>query len=160
MRKNIVEIKIGILAERKDKLLLIKELNNSDGKYYWNIIKGTFEPTKDINFFETAKRECKEEGGIEVKLTNLVNIIYLSKMDRNIIQFNFRALIKKRTPKLLRRNQPKIKDEDIIETKFFTKNELKEIKKREFMDIRTFLTIKDWLENKKKGLKIFRFINQ
>jgi len=32
-------IKVGVLIENKRKqLLLIKELNNSDGKYYWNTI--------------------------------------------------------------------------------------------------------------------------
>ena len=40
MKKNVeVKNKIGVLVENKGKLLLIKELNSSDGKYYWNIIK-------------------------------------------------------------------------------------------------------------------------
>jgi len=152
-------IKIGVLVEKNNELLLIKELNNSNGKYYWNIIKGTFEPVKDKDFFKTAERECKEEAGIKIKLTRLINIIYLNKKDRRVIQFNFRALIKKGIPRLLSENQNKIKDEDIIEIKFFSKEELKKIKKSEFINIRAFLTVRDWLKNGEKDLKIFKFIN-
>jgi len=152
MEKDITKIKIGVLAIERNKLLLIKELNSSDGKYYWNIIKGTFEPTKDKDFFEAAKRESREEAGIEIKLVNLINIVYLRKRDRKIIQFNFKALIKKSTPKLSIKNQYKVKNEDIMKVKFFTKNELKKMKKQEFINIRTFLTIRDWIENKNKNL--------
>jgi len=152
MEKDITKIKIGVLAIERNKLLLIKELNSSDGKYYWNIIKGTFEPTKDKDFFEAAKRESREEAGIEIKLVNLINIVYLRKRDRKIIQFNFKALIKKSTPKLSIKNQYKVKNEDIMKVKFFTKKELKKMKKQEFINIRTFLTIRDWIENKNKNL--------
>jgi len=152
MGKDITKIKIGVLAIERNKLLLIKELNSSDGKYYWNIIKGIFEPTKDKDFFEAAKRESREEAGIEIKLVNLINIVYLRKRDRKIIQFNFKALIKKSTPKLSIKNQYKVKNEDIMKVKFFTKKELKKMKKQEFINIRTFLTIRDWIENKNKNL--------
>ena len=152
MEKDITKIKIGVLAIERNKLLLIKELNSSDGKYYWNIIKGIFEPTKDKDFFEAAKRESREEAGIEIKLVNLINIVYLRKRDRKIIQFNFKALIKKSTPKLSIKNQYKVKNEDIMKVKFFTKKELKKMKKQEFINIRTFLTIRDWIENKNKNL--------
>jgi len=152
MEKDITKIKIGVLAIERNKLLLIKELNSSDGKYYWNIIKGIFEPTKDKDFFEAAKRESREEAGIEIKLVNLINIVYLRKRDRKIIQFNFKALIKKSTPKLSIKNQYKVKNEDIMKVKFFTKKKLKKMKKQEFINIRTFLTIRDWIENKNKNL--------
>jgi|AntAceMinimDraft_9_1070365.scaffolds.fasta_scaffold120873_2 ADP-ribose pyrophosphatase YjhB (NUDIX family) len=160
MEKDTTKIKIGVLVEKNNKLLLIKELNSSNGKYYWNIIKGTFESTRDKDFFKTAKRECKEEAGIEIKLIRLINVIYLNKKYRRVIQFNFIALIKKGIPRLLSKKQHKIKNEDIIEIKFFTKNEIKKIKKSEFIDIRAFLTVRDWLGDGKKGLEIFKFINQ
>ncbi|MEK7566338.1 MAG: NUDIX hydrolase, partial [Patescibacteria group bacterium] len=72
-------IKVGVLVGNKNKLLLIKELNDSNGKYYWNIIKGTFEPKKDRDFLETAKRECKEETGVSVKIKYLQSIMYVHK---------------------------------------------------------------------------------
>lgn len=160
MKNDVIKIKVGVLAENRNRLLLIKELNNSNGKYYWNIIKGTFEPNKDKDFFESAKRECKEEAGIKVKLTHLLSVMYLVKKNKYIIQFNFIALAQKGIPKIPRINHQKMRNEDIVELKFFTKNELKKMKRQKFMNERAFLAVNEWLKNKKSDLKIFKFINQ
>ena len=39
-------VKVGVLIEHQNKLLLIKERCRRDQKYYWNIIKGTLEPDR------------------------------------------------------------------------------------------------------------------
>jgi ADP-ribose pyrophosphatase YjhB (NUDIX family) len=159
MKNDIIKIKVGILVENKNRLLLIKESNDPDDKYYWNIIKGSFEPDKDKDFFESAKRECEEEAGIKVKLTHLLNVMYLNKRDMYIIQFNFIALIQKGVPKVAKINHQKMRNEDITELKFFTKSELKKMKKQEFINERAFLAVNEWLKNKRNNLKIFKFIN-
>ncbi len=162
MRNNTIKIKIGILVENKGKLLLIKELNSKDGKYYWNIVKGTFESDKDNNFLESAIRECKEEAGIEVKVTDLLNIMYLSDKtkDKYVIQFNFIASIKKGALKLTKKDEQRKRSEDIIKLKFFSKNDLKKIKKNEFMNERAHLAVKEWLKNTRYNLGLFKFINK
>lgn len=153
--KKPIKIKIGILVENKGKLLLIKELNSKDGKYYWNIIKGTFEPEKDKDFFKTAKRECREEAGISVRVNYLQSIMYLRR--KNVIQFNFLALIQKGVPKILKIDDQKKENENIIELKFFNKKELKKIKKREFMNERAFMAVKNWLKGINNNLSMFSF---
>ncbi|MDD5289963.1 MAG: NUDIX hydrolase [Patescibacteria group bacterium] len=155
-------IKIGILVEHQNKLLLIKELNSSDGKYYWNIIKGTFESDKDKNFISAAVRECKEEARIGIKVKHLLNIIYLSDKNKNkyVIQLNFIADIIKGLPKLAKKDSQKKLNEDIIELKFFTKKELKKLKKSDLMNERSFFVVRDWLKSKRYNLDVFLFINK
>ena len=160
--KESIKTKIGILVVNNEKLLLIKELNSKDGKYYWNIVKGTFEPDKDDNFIESAIRERKEEAGIDVKITGLLNIIYLSDKTKNkfVIQFNFIAAIEKGTPELASKDEQQGRSEDIIELRYFTKNDLKKIKKEEFMNERAYLAVSEWLKNIKYKTNIFKFINK
>ena len=140
-------IKIGVLIENKNKLFLIKELNDSNGKYYWNIIKGTFEPEKDRDFLETAKRECKEEAGISVKINYLQSIMYLKRKDT--LQFNFGASIKKGIPKVPKDKEQKKRSENIMEIKFFNKKELRIMKEKDFMNERAFKAIENWIKGKR-----------
>lgn len=153
----ITKIKIGVLVENKGKLLLIKELNNHNGKYYWNIIKGTFEPEKDRNFLETAKRECKEEAGASVKIKYLQSIMYVHK--KNTTQFNFGASIKKCIPKVPKPSDQKKRNENIIKVKFFNKKELRIMKEKDFMNKRAFLATKDWVRSKRHDLGILNFFD-
>lgn len=160
--KESIKTKIGILVENNGKLLLIKELNSKDGKYYWNIVKGTFEPDKDNDFIEAAIRECKEEAGIDVKIISLLNIIYLSDKTKNkfVIQFNFIAAIEKGNPQLAGKGEQRGRSEDIIELKYFTKSDLKEIKKDEYMNERAYLAVSEWLKNIAYKTDIFKFISK
>jgi hypothetical protein len=91
----------------------------------------------------------------------LLNIIYLSDKNKNkyVIQFNFIASIIKGLPKLAKKAAQKKLNEDIIELKFFTKNELKKIKKSNFMNERSFLAVKEWLKGKKYNLSVLMFTN-
>ena len=122
-----------------------------DNSYHWNIIKGTFEPEKDKDFIETAKRESREEANASINVVGLLNILYLRKNKRSFIQFNFVAnLIGSKFHISQRHKQRKFrKDEDIAEVKMFTKKEVKNIRKGDFIGERTYITIKDWLKNKK-----------
>jgi len=80
-----IKIKVGVLVQKKNKLLLIKELDASRKQHYWNIIKGTFEPARDKNLFAAARRECLEEVGIKVNLKGVLNVFYLKKIITTII---------------------------------------------------------------------------
>lgn len=162
MKHITIKTKVGILVEHKGKLLLIKELNSSDRKYYWNIVKGTFEPDKDKNFISAAERECKEEAGVGIKIKHLLNVVYLNDKNKNkyVIQFNFTAVMTRGLPKLAKKDSQKKLNEDIIELRFFTKKELKKLKKSDFMNKRSFLAVNEWLGGKRHNLDIFMFINK
>jgi ADP-ribose pyrophosphatase YjhB (NUDIX family) len=161
IRKAIIKdmenkIKIGVLVENKNKLLLIKELNSKDGKYYWNVVKGTFEQEKDKDFIQTAKRECKEEIGVSVKINSLQGVMYLHR--KNVTQFNFLASIQKGTPKIAKIEDQDERGENIIELRFFSRNEIKNMKKKEFMNERAFLATRNWLKSIINNLDILSFM--
>jgi NADH pyrophosphatase NudC (nudix superfamily) len=149
------KIKIGVLVEEKGKLLLIRELNNKDDKYYWNLIKGTFEHQKDENLFAAVKRECKEEAGILVKINYLQSIMYLHR--KNVMQFNFGATIQKGKPKIPSPSHQKEEGENIIELRFFNKEEIRKIKEKEFMNKRAFMAVKNWLKRITNNLGVLHF---
>jgi ADP-ribose pyrophosphatase YjhB (NUDIX family) len=160
MRTNIVINKVGVLVEKSKKLLLIKELNTADGKYYWNILKGTFEPEKDKSYVDAAVRECKEEAGVDVKITHLLSVMYLSDQNKNkyVNQYNFIASIKKGTPHLSSEDEQEVRGENIIEIKFFDHKELVKLKKEAFINERAFLAVKDWLKDLRYDVKLLKFV--
>jgi len=147
---NLV-IKVGVLIQKNKGLILIREKSWMDGLYHWNIIKGTFEPEKDRDFIATAKRESREEANASINVVGLLNILYLRKNKRSFIQFNFVAdLVGSRFYISPKRKQRKFrKDEDIVEVKMFTKRELRNMKKKDFIGERTYTTIQDWLRGRK-----------
>jgi 8-oxo-dGTP pyrophosphatase MutT (NUDIX family) len=154
--RNQTQIKIGVLIQKNKSLLLIKEKKNSSGKYYWNIIKGTFEPEKDKNPLETAIRECREETGVPVKIKSLLNIIFLKRKLLTTIQLNFIAFPQKDSFKIPKAADQKKRGENIIEIKFFNKKDLKKIKKQDFINKRAYLAIKDWVKGKKYSLELLK----
>lgn len=155
----MITLKIGILVEKNSKVLLIKERNDKDNKYYWNIIKGTFEPNKDRNILDCAIRECQEEAKVKIELKKILNIIYLKKLKKIILQINFLAIMKNKKVTLPKLYIQRARNEDIIDYKFFTKKELKNIKRKELMNKRTYLIIKDWLNNRKFDLTFLKILN-
>ena len=64
MKDNYL-IKVGVLIVNEGKLLLIKEKNGNDRKYYWNFVKGTFEVKKDVDFF--CNGASRSRGGSKCK---------------------------------------------------------------------------------------------
>ncbi len=145
-------LKIGVLIEDKGKLLLIKEQGWQDGRYKWNIIKGTYDPLKDEDLTDTATRESFEEAKAKIQIKSLLNILYLKKNNQPFIQFNFVAKLKsikktqKKSTELLTHDDGR--KENIVEVKFFNKDELKQLKLNELMGERTHVAIKDWLSHK------------
>lgn len=154
--KNQIQIKIGVLIQKNKSLLLIKERKSSSKKYYWNIVKGTFEQKKDKNPLETVIRECKEEVGVPVKIKSLLNIIFLKRKSLTTIQLNFIALFQKKSFKIPRTTDQRKRDEDIIEIRFFNEKDLKKIKKEDFINERAYLVMKDWIKGKRYSLELLK----
>ncbi len=157
---TIIQIKCGVLIQKKNRLLLIRERNSIDGQYYWNIIKGSFEPQKDKNIFNTAKREAWEEARAKIHLKNLFKIFIVHDSYRVLIQFNFMADLIGSSFRLAKpaKQYKYRRGEDIKDIRLFSKKELKKINKKEFISERTYLSVKEWLKNNKKGLKNLNLI--
>jgi len=153
-----LEIKITALIVEDNKILLIKERNTDDQKYYWNLVKGSFDPREDNNLFDTVARECQEEINTKVKIKKLINVIYYRKGEKIRIQFSFLCHGHVQKAFLSNMSNQKLRNEDIVEIKLFTKNQLKLIKKKEFMNERIYLTIKDFLKGNFKDLSTIREI--
>lgn len=151
MKCNAI-LKIGVLIEDKEKLLLIKEQSWKHKQLRWNIIKGTYDPLKDKNLTDTATRESFEEARAKIQIKSLLNILYLKKNNQPFIQFNFIAELKsikkfkKQSTKII--NHDDGRKENIVEVKLFSKDELKKLKPNELMGERTHVAIKDWLAYK------------
>jgi len=150
-------LKAGILAEKNGKLLLIKEKNVSNGKFYWNIIKGTFDPRIDKSILQTAIRECKEETNFKVKIKGVSGIMLLKRKNGITLQINLLATILNKNLSSVKnaKNIP-VKDEEISEIRFFTKKELMRLKKSKLMNQRTFLAISGWLKGEKYTLSLLK----
>lgn len=153
---NNIIIKIGVLTVLQGKLLLIKEKREHDDKYYWNIIKGTYEQKKDKSLIEAAKREAKEEAGIIVKNLQLFNVFEVRKKKEIIFQFNFLANIKNKRSCLASKDQQKKRNEDIIEIRFFDKKTLRKMKRKDFLGNRSYLIIQNWLTGGKEFFNLLR----
>ncbi len=157
---NNVQIKVVILIVDKGKLLLIKERSAPKKLYRWNIIKGTYDDIKKENIFETAIRECMEETRVKVKLTGLINCIILNRKKGDLrIQYNFLAKIVSGKAKIATKEEQSKRNEDIKEIQWFTKKEASELNNNSFISRRTYLTVKDWLNNKNYPIEILHQIS-
>ncbi|MEK7657775.1 MAG: NUDIX hydrolase [Patescibacteria group bacterium] len=155
-----IQIKIGVLIQKNDSLLLIKEKYDQNRAYRWNIIKGTFEPEADKNIITAAKRESEEEAGACVDINHILNIFFLKRKNKLTIQFNFLASLTKETLKISDKKEQKQREENIAELRFFNKEELKKIKKEEFINTRAYLAVQDWIEGKRYNLELLQILSE
>lgn len=154
-----VKLKAGVVVYHKRRVLLIRELNRNTNCYKWNIIKGTFEPGKDASILETAIREAKEEANAKIKLKHFLSTYYLLYKQNALMMFTFSAELLNQDVKALPKNiQAKYGEDDIIEVKFFTKQELLRLKPEDFIDTRGYFALHDYLKGKKIPLEIFNVI--
>lgn len=147
------KIKIGvIIVNNKDQILLIKEKLEDKPIPLWNIIKGTYGDNGEETVFEAAVRECQEEAGVKVNLTNLLGCYIAQRPGKTRIQFNFLAEIIEGEPNSADKKEQKSRDEDISELKWFSKEELTEMNPDEFISKRAYAAIRDWVEGKSYSL--------
>ena len=152
-----VDLKVGVLASHKGSLLLIKEINTEDNIHYWNIIKGTFNPKKDKNLLATAHREAIEEAGVKILIKGFLGVMTKSKKESTTIQINLVADLINKKFNLASRDKQIEEGEDICDVKFFTKKELKKMKKNMFLNERAFTATREWLEGRKSNISILKF---
>lgn len=66
------KVAAGVLVERDDQVLLVRRINEPL-QGLWSIPAGFVDAHEDPQ--EAALRECKEETGLDVKITGLVDVI-------------------------------------------------------------------------------------
>lgn len=156
-----IKLKAGVIIQYQKKVLLIQELNNRTGKHALNIIKGTFEPWQDTNIMDTAVREAREEANARVQLRSLIGIYYLKDGADALMMFTFVAdLLDPNVYTAQKDVQKRYRlDENITEVKFFTKNELTKLTAEDFVGIRGYLAIQDYLAGKHFPLELLRTLS-
>lgn len=149
--------KIGvIITDNKNKVLMLKEKIKKNPIPLWNIIKGTYGDEGVENIFETAIRECKEEAGVDVDLMFSLGCYISQKKEKTSTIITFEAIIKNGSPHLAKKREQLSRDECISEMRWFSNDELKKMKKEEFISNRIYSIIQDWLDDKKYPLNIIK----
>ncbi len=136
--------KIGVYISHRGHLLLIREKTDGNRDYHWNIVKGAFE-AKDTSLLQTVQRECREEVGLQVKIVRVLNISYRRRRMNPVMQINYCVESTSGRPKLASKKKQQVLNEDIIEAKFFTHQELLSIPCRELTNIRVWRGIRRWI---------------
>lgn len=157
-----IKIKVTVLiTDKKDeRVLLIKEKITKKPVPLWNVIKGTYGDSGEETILEAAKRECREEAGIEVELTNLINVSVAKKDEDLRVQFNFLGEANNENSSLSSEEEQKQRSEEISEIKWFSKEEAKKIPPEEFISKRAYDILQDWIEEKKYPIEMIKFIKE
>jgi ADP-ribose pyrophosphatase YjhB (NUDIX family) len=136
-------ITCAVSLEQDEKLLLVQE---ADREYYgkWNQPAGHLEPGETV--LACARREAQEESGYAVELTGL-QATYIYPMDgRLIVNFCFRA-----AP----RGEPGLYAQgEILATRWFTKEQLRQLPDHQLRHWLTKRRIEDWLAGKSGPLDL------
>lgn len=91
MSQNDIVLVVSVSVMKDNKVLLIKE-NKRTAYNKWNFPSGRIETWEDI--LDAAKREVKEETGLEVELTCTTGVYnFVSETDHQVILFHFMGQI-------------------------------------------------------------------
>jgi ADP-ribose pyrophosphatase YjhB (NUDIX family) len=153
------KIKIGvIITNKKGHVLLIKEKIQKNDKALWNIIKGTYGDHKNEDVFQASKRECLEEIGVDIEINEFQGCYIAQINTTNYTMLIFNAQIKQGKPQLKSQAEQITRNEDIREFKWFSKQEILNMKKNEFISNRIHFIINDWIQNKKSSINYIKQI--
>ncbi|MBV7508988.1 NUDIX domain-containing protein [Bacillus sp. sid0103] len=75
MTQNPIVLVVSVSIIKDEKVLMIKE-NKQNVINKWNFPSGRIEPGEDILY--AARREVKEETGLDVELTDTTGIYFMS----------------------------------------------------------------------------------
>lgn len=138
----IITIKTTSLIKNGDKILLIKEWSKKKNGYFWNVIKGTFNPGKDKGLMASAIREAKEEVNLDIIIENILSIFEINKEGGFLLQVNFICRPQNGSVPFLSKTYEE--NEEIIEYKWFDYKEFKLLNESEIMDKRVAMIIDDY----------------
>jgi ADP-ribose pyrophosphatase YjhB (NUDIX family) len=145
MSKEIY-IKVSAIVVKNQKILLIKERVSEDNNFLWNTIKGSFDQENET-VEECTKREIFEESGLKASSLKLAKIYTFNNGDKFKIQFNFVAKVTG-TESLPISRGINIDGENISELRWFSENEIKSMRKTDFVADYTQKVLTDWIDGK------------
>lgn len=133
-----MEIIAGTIIFKDGKILMVKEAKK-ECRSKWAFPAGHIEKNETI--FEGAKRETLEETGCKTELKKAFPIIVHNSEKMNIIMLHFLADIVEEGFEYF--------TNEILETKWLTLNEIKNMREDEFRSYPVIKTIIDSIENEK-----------
>lgn len=153
MNKIIIKITALIVNENKE-LLLIKEFSNKRNGYFLNIVKGTFGDVENETLAGCAIREAKEEAGIDIQINKLISF-YICTGGVISVQFNFLAQpVSGSKAEMINKKEQKSRGEDIIETRWLTREKIMKLDPGEFISEKVRNAIEDWIQDKFYACKV------
>ena len=92
-------------------------------------------------------REAQEEAGVTILVNGFVNIVIKHGFSKRIY-INLIASIVDGKPHTASKDEQSSRKEDINETKWITKTELKNMKENDFINDVAFEALNNWINNK------------
>lgn len=149
------KIKVGVvIVGKNERVLLIKESLKKNPRPLWNIIKGSYDGSETI--FEAAKRECLEEASLEVDLTHSLGVYISEEPEKMRVQFNFLAHAKNMSAKIASAEDQASRNESIEEVHWFTKEEVAKMIPEDFVSLKTYELLQDFLAEKEFSLEVYK----
>ncbi len=138
MSQNDMVLVVSVSVMKDNKVLLIKE-NKPTAYNKWNFPSGRIETWEDI--LDAAKREVKEETGLEVELTCTTGVYnFVSETDHQVILFHFMGQIIS--------GEIILAENEISDSKWVSFNEIENLKDEE---IRNPLVIRQIVDEWQSG---------
>ena len=144
-----IKVVTGGILEKDGKFLLVQE-NQKVCKGKWNIPAGGLDENESL--MEGAKREIYEETGCKVEITGILEIINEILEGVNIVCFFFDT-------KIISENI-KADGEEISNVKWFTYEEILNMKDKLRADGYFLSTIKNKIDNKIQSMEIINCIRK
>ncbi|MFA6296779.1 MAG: NUDIX hydrolase [Patescibacteria group bacterium] len=145
---------VGTIVVKDDKILLIREAGTID-KGKWNLPAGWLDLGE--NPIDGAKREAKEETGLDIKITDFLGIYSLVRLDLQKVDGFIRHPIKLIfIGKINGEKIDNIDNEEIAEVKWFSLSEIEKMSKNELRDMDIKDQFKDCLAGKQYSLEIIK----
>ena len=140
------KLKVSVIIENNGKIFLIKERLAHDTRYGWNLPGGTWEKT-DGPLAYGAIREAKEESGLTVSLKGFYQAALVDLETRIKLQIFFVGETASTDYRLMEKSAQETLNEDIIEGRWFTRDELVALPENEFVASTVARVLKTYLVN-------------
>lgn len=151
------KLKVSAVVINDDgKILMIKEKVEKNIRPLWNIIKGTYGDVANETIFEAIKRECQEEASIEIEIISTTGCYITNKNNEINLQINFVAKCVKGEPAVAHLEKQFLRGECISEIKWFTKEDILSLGKREFISEKIYTVVHDFLNGDQYSTSVFK----
>lgn len=142
-----VQVKVGVIVTNKrGEILLIKEKLEKKPVSLWNVIKGSYEGGESV--MRAATRECMEEASVDVNLLSSLGTYVAEESGKVRVQFNFLARAKSDDIAPASEKDQQARSEAIEDARWFARKDVEKIKKEEFVSLRAYQLVQDWLSGK------------